>query len=152
MTYALRFLGVGNAAAIELGSSSVVIERDGAPLLMVDCGQEALTAYLDHYGATPKALFITHAHMDHVGYLPALTKGGFIDGTFLEHLLYHFQPIEHILVEHVALQRLERVARIEMDDTADVIKVNFDLAVRLRALVDEHGVGGNGKQVGIHGG
>ena len=39
-----------------------------------------------------------------------------------------------------------------MDDTADVIKVNFDLAVRLRALVDEHGVGGNGKQVGIHGG
>ena len=66
MTYALRFLGVGNAAAIELGSSSVVIERDGAPLLMVDCGQEALTAYLDHYGATPKALFITHAHMDHV--------------------------------------------------------------------------------------
>ncbi|MBB5209062.1 MBL fold metallo-hydrolase [Chiayiivirga flava] len=64
--YALRFLGVGNANAVELGSSSVVIERDGAPLLLVDCGQEALTAYLAHYGEPPHAVFITHTHMDHV--------------------------------------------------------------------------------------
>lgn len=64
--YALRFLGVGNASAVELGASSVVIERDGAPLLLVDCGQEALTAYLDRYGEPPHAVFITHTHMDHV--------------------------------------------------------------------------------------
>ena len=57
MSYALRFLGVGNAAAVELGSSSVVLERDGAPLLMVDCGQEALTAYLEPLWQTPAAAF-----------------------------------------------------------------------------------------------
>lgn len=64
--YVLRFLGVGNATAVELGSASVVLERDGQPLLLVDCGQEALTAYLARYAAVPPALFITHTHLDHV--------------------------------------------------------------------------------------
>jgi ribonuclease BN (tRNA processing enzyme) len=72
MNFALRFLGVGSSQAVELGSASAVIERDGAPLLMIDCGQEALTAYLAHYGAAPAALFITHVHMDHVGGLERL--------------------------------------------------------------------------------
>src|SRR5205085_7206321 len=66
MNWTLRFLGVGNANAIELGSASAVIECDGQPLLMIDCGQEALTAYHEHYGAMPEAVFITHVHMDHV--------------------------------------------------------------------------------------
>lgn len=64
--FALRFLGVGSAMAPELGSASAVLERDGAPLLMIDCGQEALTAYLARYGEPPAAVFITHAHLDHV--------------------------------------------------------------------------------------
>ena len=68
MNWTLRFLGVGNAgAAPELGSASAVIERDGAPFLMIDCGQEALSAYLDRYKAPPRAIYITHTHMDHVG-------------------------------------------------------------------------------------
>ena len=49
MSWALRFLGVGNSSAVELGSASAVIERNDAPLLMIDCGQEALTAYLNAY-------------------------------------------------------------------------------------------------------
>lgn len=72
MSFALRFLGVGSSQAVELGSASAVIERDGAPLLMIDCGQEALTAYLARYGAPPAALFLTHVHMDHVGGLERL--------------------------------------------------------------------------------
>jgi ribonuclease BN (tRNA processing enzyme) len=66
MSWALRFLGVGNAQAVELGSASAVIERDGQPWLLIDCGQEALSIYLDHYGKAPRALFVTHTHMDHV--------------------------------------------------------------------------------------
>ena len=77
MTLALRFLGVGSAQAVELGSAAAVLERDGQPLLLIDCGPEALTAYLDRYGALPPAIYITHAHMDHVGYLPALARNGF---------------------------------------------------------------------------
>lgn len=62
----LHFLGVGSASAVELGAASAVLERDGEPLLMIDCGQEALTAYLARYGEAPRALFLTHTHMDHV--------------------------------------------------------------------------------------
>ena len=72
MSWALRFLGVGNAQAVELGSSSAVIERDGEPWLLIDCGQEALSAFLERYGHAPRALFITHTHMDHVAGLERL--------------------------------------------------------------------------------
>lgn len=63
----LHFLGVGSSQAVELGSSGAVLERDGAPLLLIDCGPETLTRYLDHYGTPPRAIYVTHAHMDHVG-------------------------------------------------------------------------------------
>lgn len=63
----LRFLGVGSSAAVELGSASAVLEHEGRPLLMIDCGGEALTAYLQHYGEPPLAVFVTHAHLDHIG-------------------------------------------------------------------------------------
>ncbi len=66
-TWNLHWLGVGNASAVELGSASAVLERDGEPILMIDCGQEALTAYLARYGEAPRAVFITHTHLDHVG-------------------------------------------------------------------------------------
>lgn len=72
MNLGLRFLGVGGAQAPELGSACGVIERDGAPLLMIDCGPEALTAYFGHYGEAPRAIYVTHTHMDHVGGLERL--------------------------------------------------------------------------------
>lgn len=78
-SYALRFLGVGNAQAVALGSACVVLECDAAPVLMVDCGQEALTAYLAQYGEVPPALFITHAHMDHIGGIERLFYRVFFD-------------------------------------------------------------------------
>ncbi|MBB3344009.1 MBL fold metallo-hydrolase [Luteimonas sp. RC10] len=67
MDWALRFLGVGNASAVALGSPMATIERDGAPWLTIDCGNEGLTAHLDRYGEAPRALFVTHVHLDHVG-------------------------------------------------------------------------------------
>lgn len=72
MTLALRFLGVGGAQSPELGSACGVLERDGRPLLMIDCGAEALSAYLARYGEPPRAVYVTHTHMDHVGGLERL--------------------------------------------------------------------------------
>jgi len=79
MGWALRFLGVGNASAVELGSANATIERDGAPWLTIDCGAEGLTAYLQHYGSMPQALFITHTHLDHVAGFERLFVASWFD-------------------------------------------------------------------------
>lgn len=63
----LRFLGVGGAQSPELGSACGALEADGTPVLMIDCGAEALVAWLERYGTPPPAIFITHTHMDHIG-------------------------------------------------------------------------------------
>jgi len=72
MTWSLRFLGVGNASAVQLGSPNAVIERDGQPWLAIDCGGEGLTAFEALYGCMPQAVFITHVHLDHVAGLERL--------------------------------------------------------------------------------
>jgi ribonuclease BN (tRNA processing enzyme) len=65
---AMRFLGVGNAQATALGSSSAVLEKHGNPLLLIDCGPDTLNRFRQTYGKTePVALFITHSHFDHIG-------------------------------------------------------------------------------------
>lgn len=80
MSWSLRFLGVGNSqSAMSLGSASAVIEREGRPELMIDCGQEALTAFQAHYAGLPEALFITHVHMDHVAGLERLFFATYFD-------------------------------------------------------------------------
>ncbi len=66
--WSLRFHGVGNAAAAgALGSAMATIERDGQPWLTIDCGAEGLDHFIAHYGHPPRALFVTHNHLDHVG-------------------------------------------------------------------------------------
>ena len=79
MAWGLRFHGVGNASAIELGSSMATIERDGLPWLTIDCGGEGLSACLEHYGAPPRALFITHTHLDHVSGFERLFVSEYFD-------------------------------------------------------------------------
>ena len=67
MSWHLRFLGVGAAHAAALGASAAVLERDDRPVLLIDCGPGTLDRYLATYGKAPTALFLTHAHLDHVG-------------------------------------------------------------------------------------
>jgi ribonuclease BN (tRNA processing enzyme) len=69
----LRFLGVGNAAAHDLGNASAVIEDAvGGPLLLIDCGPTVLPTFIDRYGSLPAAVFVTHTHLDHCGGLENL--------------------------------------------------------------------------------
>ncbi|HEX7341787.1 MAG TPA: MBL fold metallo-hydrolase [Rhodanobacteraceae bacterium] len=70
--WALRFLGTGAAHAVELGNASAVLEHDGEPQLLIDCGPACVRRCLDAYGKPPPAVFLTHMHMDHVGGLEQL--------------------------------------------------------------------------------
>ena len=81
MEWVLRFHGVGNASATELGSPMATIERDGAPWLTIDCGAEGLTAYEAVYGDTPRAVFMTHAHLDHIAGFERLFVASYFDAA-----------------------------------------------------------------------
>jgi phosphoribosyl 1,2-cyclic phosphodiesterase len=98
MSHALRFLGVGSAQAVELGSSGAVFERDGVPMLLIDCGPDTLTRYLGAYGALPRAVYITHTHMDHVGGLERLFYRAYFDAELKGHvrIFAHAALIPHL--------------------------------------------------------
>ena len=78
-TWSLHVLGAGSASALELGASSAVLERDGQPVLLIDCGPGTLEQYQRCYNALPRAVFITHAHMDHVAGLERLFYAAWFD-------------------------------------------------------------------------
>ena len=75
----LRFHGVGNASAVELGSAMATLEREGVPWLTIDCGGEGLTAFQARYGDMPRAVFITHLHLDHVAGMERLFVASYFD-------------------------------------------------------------------------
>lgn len=79
VTWTLRFHGVGNASAVELGSAMATLERGGAPWLTIDCGGEGLTAFQARYGDMPMAVFITHVHLDHVAGMERLFVASYFD-------------------------------------------------------------------------
>lgn len=77
--WSLHVLGTGAASAVDLGASGAVLERDGRPVLLIDCGPGTLEHFLRSYDALPPAVFITHAHMDHVGGLERLFHAVWFD-------------------------------------------------------------------------
>ncbi|MCG8670967.1 MAG: MBL fold metallo-hydrolase [Pseudomonadales bacterium] len=73
----LRFLGVGSASSQEFGNSSAVFEyccekTEVNKYLVIDFGFSVLQAFKGRYHCLPDSIFITHAHLDHIGGLESL--------------------------------------------------------------------------------
>jgi ribonuclease BN (tRNA processing enzyme) len=64
---AMRFLGTGSASSMALGSASAVLEIDQQACLLIDCGPTTPERYQAYYQQLPPAIFLTHAHLDHIG-------------------------------------------------------------------------------------
>ncbi len=103
MDWRLRFHGVGSASAVALGSAMATIERAGRPWLTIDCGGEGLTAFLEHYGEWPQALFVTHVHLDHVAGFERLFVGHYFEPARRGRVrLYVPAPVVPLLHQRVA--------------------------------------------------
>ena len=73
----ITFLGCGNSHSSELGNSCAVFQVNNKHLV-IDFGFSAYHAYKQKYARYPDAIFITHAHFDHIGGLENL----FFDAFF----------------------------------------------------------------------
>lgn len=71
--YSLSFLGTGSGGNLSVGAAAATLEKNGLPLLLIDCGPGTLNAYAERYQGLPDAVFITHTHMDHIADLEILT-------------------------------------------------------------------------------
>ena len=85
MNIKLTFLG----AAENVTGSRYLVESNGSKIL-VDCGlyqeRHLRERNWDPFPLPPAeidAVLLTHAHLDHCGYLPRLVRGGFRGKVFL---------------------------------------------------------------------
>jgi ribonuclease BN (tRNA processing enzyme) len=99
--WALRFIGTGASNGGTLGHSAAVLERSGEPVLLIDCGQDALPRFHGTYGEWPRAIFITHVHLDHISGLEQL-HGRIALGQAEPVRLYVPTPIIRQLHERIA--------------------------------------------------
>jgi metallo-beta-lactamase family protein len=106
-------------AAEEVTGSSYLLEADGKKVL-VDCGLHQGTHYAEERNFEPfpfdpkslAAVFVTHAHIDHIGRLPKLVKDGFRGKVFSTPPTRDFAELllldsEHLLAKDAQERGLE---------------------------------------------
>lgn len=106
MSFTMHFLGTGSAASLTLGSASAVLERDEYPILLLDSGPSTPERYAGAYGRLPGAIFLTHAHLDHIGGLETF----FYQATFKQVQIKLYAPVSLVPMLHARLAEFPGLA------------------------------------------
>lgn len=99
----ITFLGNGNAHAVSMGNSCAVFESPTCRLV-IDFGFTAMQAYKNKYQGLPDAIFITHAHLDHIGGLENLFFSAYFSK---KELIKLFVPAKLVPLLHERLATME---------------------------------------------
>ena len=102
----MHFLGTGSATSMALGSASAVLERNARPLLLLDCGPSTPDRYAAAYTDLPAAIFLTHAHLDHIGGLETF----FYQATFNHKQIKLYAPVSLVPMLHARLAEFPGLA------------------------------------------
>lgn len=138
----ITFLG----AVEEVTGSRYVVEHNGIKIL-VDCGLfqgpwEITKHNWEPFPVAPKsidAIILTHAHIDHTGFIPAFTKNGFTGRIYCSKATYALCAI--LLVDSGAIQEEDAKRRNKHKDPEHqteplYTKLDAEKALRLFQQVD----------------
>jgi metallo-beta-lactamase family protein len=123
----LKFLG---AAGTVTGSNFLLEARDGTQI-MVDCGLQQGGYYAEKTNFEPfafdakniKAVFITHAHLDHIGRIPKLIHEGFVGKVYSSAPTRDFAEIMLLDSQHIVGAEAEREGKENFYTTENLEKL-----------------------------
>ena len=109
--------------------SSYLLESGGAKIL-IDCGLHQGGSFCEEHNFEPfpynpkeiEAVFVTHAHIDHIGRLPQLVKAGFKGTIFSAPPTKDFAELLLLDSEHLLREEAEKKKKPPLYDTSDIIK------------------------------
>lgn len=110
--------------------ANYLLETDKAKIL-VDCGMTQGVKHAEDINYKPFTynpedidyVFITHAHIDHIGLLPKLAKNGFHGKIFMTHPTKDLTYLNLMDSEEIIWHEAEKEGRESLYDTNDVKKV-----------------------------
>ncbi|MDE2018784.1 MAG: MBL fold metallo-hydrolase [Patescibacteria group bacterium] len=124
--------GVGEATGanylLEQGTRD---KEQGNSRIMIDCGLHQGSHYAEKENFEPfpydpktvAAVFITHAHLDHIGRLPSLVKAGFTGKIYSTSATKDFAELMLLDSEHILAKEAEREHKAPLYTTEDVHRV-----------------------------
>ncbi len=114
----------------EVTGANYLLESGGTRI-MVDCGLHQGSHYaekqnFEDFPYDPReisAVFVTHSHLDHIGRLPQLVRGGFKGTIYSTNATKDFAELMLLDSEHILAKEAEREKRPLLYATEDVMQV-----------------------------
>lgn len=124
----MRLIFYGGARAVT--GANYLLESDGVKIL-IDCGLGQGSYYAEERNFEPfaynprdiQAVFITHAHIDHIGRLPKLYRDGFRGKIYSTQPTKDFAELLLLDSEHLLKEEAEKHKKEPLYITADIVEV-----------------------------